>query len=63
MTKDEIIKAQSRLIVKLIQIGTEQMQEVADLFSAIELEREGIKGAVLRHENIKKRRGRPKKGK
>jgi hypothetical protein len=58
LTKNEIIARQSRLIVELIKMGTEKMQEVADLFSAIEREREEIKA-----EPKPKRKGGWPKGK
>lgn len=39
MTKDQIIAAQSAIILDLLRIGTERMQEISDLFAAIEKEK------------------------
>ncbi len=42
MTKNQIIERQSKLILDLLAIGKEKMQEVSDLFAAIERERAGL---------------------
>lgn len=60
MTKDQIIERQSKLILELLAIGKDKMQEVSDLFAAIEREREGLPDGLKTKKNGGWPKGRPR---